>query len=212
MDQNFQTSFIPKKPMVEQATIESRPMGFVMVVPIVIFLTMVLVSGGAYLYKETLTKNVTQMETDLNLAKNRFEQAEISKLKLLDRRLRSSSDILGSHMTISPIFTALEALTMKTVRYTKFSYDLGNSNKILINMSGQAIGYRSIALQADLFAKNKNLIDPVFSNLSLDDKGNVLFDLTFSVDQSFVNYKQVVKRESSSLTKINATPSVETTN
>ena len=198
--------------MVEQATIESRPMGFVMVVPIVIFLTMVLVSGGAYLYKETLTKNVTQMETDLNLAKNRFEQAEISKLKLLDRRLRSSSDILGSHMTISPIFTALEALTMKTVRYTKFSYDLGNSNKILINMSGQAIGYRSIALQADLFAKNKNLIDPVFSNLSLDDKGNVLFDLTFSVDQSFVNYKQVVKRESSSLTKINATPSVETTN
>ncbi|MEI7765253.1 MAG: hypothetical protein WCI93_01560 [bacterium] len=212
MDQNFQTSFIPKKPMVEQATIQSRPMGFIVVVPIVIFLTMVLVSGGAYLYKETLTKNVTQMETDLNLAKNRFEQAEISKLKLLDRRLRSSSDILGSHMTISPIFTALESLTMKTVRYTKFSYDLGNSNKILINMSGQAIGYRSIALQADLFAKNKNLIDPVFSNLSLDDKGNVLFDLTFSVDQSFVNYKQVVKRESSSLSKINATPNVEITN
>ena len=79
-------------------------------------------------------------------------------------------------------------------------------------MSGQAIGYRSIALQADLFAKNKNLIDPVFSNLSLDDKGNVLFDLTFSVDQSFVNYKQVVKRESSSLSKINATPNVEITN
>ena len=53
-------------------------------------------------------------------------------------------------------------------------------------MSGLAIGYRSVALQSDLFAQNKNLIDPVFSNLTLDDKGNVLFDLEFSVDPSLL--------------------------
>jgi hypothetical protein len=59
-------------------------------------------------------------------------------------------------------------------------------------MSGQAIGYRSIALQADLFTKNKNLIDPVFSNLSLNEKGNVIFDLEFYVDPNFINYKQTL--------------------
>ena len=68
-------------------------------------------------------------------------------------------------------------------------------------MSGQAIGYRSIALQSDLFTtrdEGKNFIDPVFSNLTLDAKGNVLFDLEFSVDPSFVDYKQMLSTEESS--------------
>ena len=63
-------------------------------------------------------------------------------------------------------------------------------------MSGVAIGYRSIALQSDLFAKNKNLIDPVFSNLTLDNSGNVVFDLEFSVDPNFVNYQQALMVQS----------------
>jgi hypothetical protein len=86
---------------------------------------------------------------------------------------------------------------MKTVRYTKFSYVLGTDKKaqIIIQMSGQAVDYRSVALQSDLFNTKdeaKNFINPVFSNLTLDDKGNVLFDLQFSVDPSFVNYKQTL--------------------
>ena len=52
-----------------------------------------------------------------------------------------------------------------------------------------------LALQSDLFTQNKNLIDPVFSNLALDDRGNVVFDLEFSVDPSFVDYKQVLQEE-----------------
>jgi hypothetical protein len=83
---------------------------------------------------------------------------------------------------------------MESVRNTKFSYDLGtdaNAN-IDIKMSGMATGYRSVALQSDLFAQNKNIIDPVFSNLTLDNSGNVLFDLEFSVNPAFVNYKQTL--------------------
>jgi len=195
MDQNFQTSFIPKKPMIEQRTVTKRPVGLLLTISIFIFIVMVLVSGGAYLYKDVLTKDITKMKEDLNLAKNRFEPSKISQLKLLDKRLDSSSQVLSKHIAISPIFEALGVVTMKTIRYTKFSYDLLD-NKVLIKMSGQAIGYRSIALQADLFSKNKNLIDPVFSNLSLDEKGNVLFDLEFSVDPSFVDYKQIIKEKS----------------
>ena len=138
------------------------------------------------------------MENTLNLAKNRFEPAKIAELQVLDKRLRASSEILSKHIVTTPIFEMLEKLTMKTVRYTKFSYELGTEKNISvkIKMSGQAIGYRSIALQSDLFTKNKNLIDPVFSNLTLDNNGRVLFDLEFSVDPSFVNYKQALLTES----------------
>jgi len=195
MEQNFQTSFIPKKPMVEQVSTSKRPIGFILIISIAIFLVTVLVSGGVYYYRDVLKKSRTQMEVDLNLAKNRFEPAQITKLKILDKRLQSSSEVLANHISVSPIFEALGALTLKTIRYTNFSYDFANS-KVIVKMSGQAVGYRSVALQADMFSKNKNLIDPVFSNLSLDEKGNVLFDLQFSVDKTFVNYEQLLKANS----------------
>jgi hypothetical protein len=59
-----------------------------------------------------------------------------------------------------------------------------------------AVGYRSMALQSDLFAQNKTFINPIFSNLTLDQSGDVLFDLDFSVDPSFLNYKQMLLTQS----------------
>ena len=198
MDQNFQTSFIPKKPIIEERTTPSRPISFLVIISIFIFFTVLLASLGLYFYKGILTRNIASMEAELNLAKDRFEPNKITQLQVLDKRLRAANEILDNHIVISPVFQALQLVTMKTVQFTKFSYELGTDKnaKVLIKLSGVAIGYRSVALQSDLLAKNKNLIDPVFSNLSLDDKGNVLFDLDFSVDQSFVDYKQMLLTKS----------------
>ena len=196
MEQNFQTSFIPKKPMIEERVVKTRSIGLLNVLSVFILFTILLVTVGLYFYKGIVTKSITQMENTLNLAKNRFEPAKIAELQVLDRRLRASSEILSKHIAVTPIFEALQAITMKTVRYTKFNYDFGQDKKIIIQMNGMAIGYRSVALQSDLFTKNKNLIDPVFSNPTLDDKGNVLFDLEFSVDPSFVDYKQTLETSS----------------
>ena len=194
MEQNFQTSFIPKKPMIEERVKVSRPVGLVTIISIFIFFTVVIASGGLYFYDGILKKNIVQMENDLNLAKNRFEPSKIIQLQVLDKRLNASEEILSKHVAISPIFEALQALTMKTVSYTSFSYSFDDTKKkgnIKVDMKGIAIGYKSVALQSDLFAKNKYLIDPVFSNLSLDDKGNVMFDLEFSVDPNFIDYKKI---------------------
>jgi hypothetical protein len=198
MEQNFQTSFIPKKPMIPERAVSSEPVGILFVVSMILLFVVILATGGLYFYKGIVQKNITGMENTLSLAQNRFEPSKISELQVLDKRLRASSEILAKHVVITPVFDALQKITMKTVRYTKFSYDLGTGRNAVVNIriSGQAIGYRSVALQADLFTKNKNLIDPVFSNLTLDTSGNVLFDLEFSVDPSFVNYKQTLSTQS----------------
>ncbi|MFA6257816.1 MAG: hypothetical protein WC671_02265 [Candidatus Paceibacterota bacterium] len=195
MEQNFQTSFIPKKPIIKEESIDSaRSISIFFIISLFIFFTVLVATGGLYFYERILVKKITGMGDTLNLAKNRFEPSKITELQTFDKRLISSSEILSKHITIIPIFNALEQLTMKSVRFTDFSYSLGADikNKINIKMSGIAIGYRSIALQSDLFEKNKNLIDPIFSNLTLDNDGNVIFNLEFSVDPSFVNYKQAL--------------------
>jgi hypothetical protein len=197
MDQNFQTSFIPKKPIINEPVSSSpRSVSILLIIAIFILFTVLIATGGLYLYKVSLVKQIASMQNSLTLAQNSFEPSQITQLKVLDKRLNAATEILNNHINITPIFTALEQLTMKTVRYTQFSYNLGANNTINVKISGQAIGYRAIALQADLFSTNKNLIDPVFSNLTLDNSGNVLFDLDFSVDPSFVNYQKTLLTQS----------------
>lgn len=198
MEQNFQTSFIPQKPIIKENVVSSRSVNIFLIISIFVLFTVLIGTGGLYFYKGIVAKKITNLENSLNLAKNRFEPSKITQLQTLDNRLKASSEILAKHLTIVPIFKALEQLTMKTVRFTKFSYSLGteDSTNIKVSMSGVAIGYRSIALQSDLFAKNKNLIDPVFSNLTLDTSGNVIFNLNFFVSSDFLNYKKTLMAQS----------------
>ena len=197
MEQNFQTSFIPKKPIVNERSTEPRPVSLVFVIALLVLFTVLLATGGLLFYKTAMKKKIAGMENTLNLAKSRFEPARIAELQVLDKRLRAANEILAGHISVTPIFKLLEQITMKTVRYTDFSYELSktDSSKVIVKMSGVARGYRAIALQSDLFAQNKNLIDPVFSNLTLDPSANVLFDLEFAVDSNFVNYKQTLPSE-----------------
>ncbi|MES2315610.1 MAG: hypothetical protein V4486_02640 [Patescibacteria group bacterium] len=195
MEPNFQTSFIPKKPMIEERVKVSHPIGIFMIAALFLLVAMIIATGGLYFYKGVLSKAIEQNKADLNLAKGQFEPAKIAELQVLDKRLRAANEILSHHVAISPIFKALEDVTLKTVRYTKFSFDDVTDGKIHVSIQGTAVGYRSIALQSDLFTKNKNLIDPVFSNLVLDDKGNVVFNLDFTLDPTFVDYKHTISVE-----------------
>lgn len=181
----------------EQMHSTSRSVGLFTLIALFVFFTMLLATGGLFFYKGYLSRSIAKMESDLTLAKNRFEPSRIENLQKLDKRLRVADEVLGNHVALSPVFKALEEITMKTVRYTKFDYSLSSdgSPKATIKLAGVAVGYRAVALQSDLFAKNKNLIDPVFSNLNLDENGNVLFDLEFSVDANFINYREMLKRE-----------------
>lgn len=195
MEQNFQTSFIPKKPIIEERIHSTRPISFLTVISIFIFLAMIVIYGALYFYKGTLANDSKKLEESLIISKKSFDPEQIDRLHTLDKRLSSAGEIFSKHMVVSPIFQKLQKITEKSVRYTRFNYSATGEvgDKVYVKMSGQALNYEAIALQADLFSKNKDLIDPVFSNLSLDEKtSNVTFDLDFSVNSEFVNYKKTI--------------------
>jgi len=199
METNFQTSFIPKKPMVPERTTKARSVSLPTIISILIFFTVLIATGALYFYKASLIAGIQKMENDLNLAKDRFEPEKISQLEILNRRLEAGNAVLSKHIAISPIFEALSTVTMKSVRYNTFNYSLSEDKdpKVNIVISGMAQDYASIAMQSDLFNQKKYFIDPVFSNLSLDTKGKVLFDLEFSVEPTFVNYPKVLEGKNS---------------
>ena len=197
MDQNFQTSFIPKKPIIEERVTSSEPVGVLFIVSIFILFVVLLGTGGLYFYKLSVQNHIASMKKSLVAAKGSFEQSKIIELQKLDNRLSAATEVLDKHLSVTPIFSELEKITMHSVRFTNFSYAASaSSGNLNVQMSGIAVGYRSVALQSDIFGADKNFINPVFSNLTLDDKGNVLFNLNFSVVPSFVNYKTLIQPQS----------------
>lgn len=199
MDQEFQTSFIPKK------TLSPKPertgggsFGLVNVISFVIMLVSLLVAGGAYLYRDNLSKKVEEMKISLERAQNIFEPELLVELETLDKRIQAADIILSNHIAVSPIFEVLQEITLPTVRYIDFTYEIDSVNPDVIHvaMTGEAVSYDAITLQADLFSNNRFIRNPIFSNFSLNRTGSVEFDLMFDVSKSLVNFEQKVERTS----------------
>mgnify|MGYP001601291959 CR=1 FL=1 len=190
---DFQTSFIPKKPLAEERVqVKTRSFGLLSLISTIIFFATLVTAGGIYVYKSSLASQVTELSASLDRARSAFEPSLVETLQTLDKRFTASKEVLANHSTLSPVFTSLEDLTLKSVRFTKFTYEIPADTGVLtVKMTGSARSYTSIALQSDMLGRNKYFKDVVFSNLQLDAAGNVGFDLEFSIDPAFLNYKNV---------------------
>ncbi len=192
MDTNFQTSFIPKKPLAqERVPVVASGGNIVSFIATLIFLAVVASAGGLYFYRINIKKTIADQRVQLNAAKNSFEPKAIAEYKQLDRRMTSANTIIENHIVVSPIFNALELNTLKSIQFTKFSYLTPSNPKqpVSVQMQGKARDYASIALESDQLATNKNIRNPIFSELALDDQtGMVSFNLTFTVDPELVRF------------------------
>lgn len=196
MDKEFQTSFIPKKTVIESPKKIRSGGGVINLISFIIFIVSLISAGGAYFYRESVKTNIEEYKRSLAVAKNQFEPSLITELQILDKRLNAATTILDKHIAVSPIFVLLEEVTLPTVRYSDFSYEVDTTtNLVNVTMKGEAKGYNFIALQADLFDDNKFIKNPIFSDFVLDQAGNIDFNLTFSVDRSLVSYESFLDRE-----------------
>ena len=205
MDQQFQTSFIPKKPVAEmekkseasytESSVGSSSGSILGFLTTLLFVGAIVSAAGVYFYFYTVQKKITDMSSQIELASKKYDTNFITEMQLTDKRLKSATAILSSHIIVSPIFKTLGELTLKTVAFNNFDYSFNAKGEVIVTMKGKALNYEAIALQSDMLSTNRFIKDPVFSNLNLDDKGNVTFELNFIVDRSFVNYIDDINRE-----------------
>lgn len=191
MENSFQTSFIPKKPIVGN----NRPTGtnsttsIFVVVSIFIFITMLLAAGGLYFYRSYLKTNKENLSSTLFKMKESFNKETIIELETYDKRTKAIRDVLGNHIVLSPLFELMNELTLPSIQYVKFEHS--TTNKVFsVELSGVARDYRSIALQADIFNTSKGAMfkDVIFSNLTKDKNNYITFDVEFNVDPSLLSY------------------------
>ena len=65
-------------------------------------------------------------------------------------------------------------------------------------LRGWAKSFNEVALQSDSFAGEKFIQEPIFSDINLDESGNILFSFSAILDPSLISYGNVVKADSGS--------------
>lgn len=191
MENSFQTSFIPKKPVSTNNVVRGSSTSLFTVLSVILLIIMGVASGGLYMYKNYLVKQKETLSNSLIKVRDSFEKATIDELALYDKRVNTAKQILNGHVVLSPLFTLLGDLTIPEVQYTKFEHTTSDKG-FSVKLSGVAADYRSIALQADAFnaTKGRSFKNVVFSNLTKNKDNSVGFDLEFNVEPALLSYEK----------------------
>ncbi len=197
---DFKASFIPKKPMGSIVRREERLRGGIVGIlgfaSFVIFLVTLAVLGGLFVYKAVLQGQIDQMSASIERVKQAIEPELIDVLGVADKRLQTSSVLLGNHLVISPVLRLLEDLTLSNVRFDSLAYSVDGAGLPTLKLSGEARDYAALALQSDIFGDARVFAEPIFENLTLNDQGNISFDFSTPVSSSFVLYKNHLNPQS----------------
>jgi hypothetical protein len=199
MENSFQTSFIPKKPMVSSLE-DKEPRSLVLWIATLLLIISVVASIILFVYKIYLTKQRESSSASLLLARDSFEKDTIDELELFDKRTEAAKQVLNKHVVFSPMFALLGDITIPSIQYTNFSEQTTDKGHI-VNMEGLARDYRSIALQADMFnsVKGRSFSNVLFSNLMKDKNNNISFDLKFNIGPDILSFNKNVLSEQGSL-------------
>ncbi len=191
MQDRVTTSFIPKESLAsERRAPVPRGNPFVIVNSIAGFVLVaaLLGAGGAFLFKTYTETAIVSKQQSLERQRSAFEPATIRELSRLDKRIAASERLLGSHTSISLLFSELESRTIANVRFRNFKYETAALGKVAISMEGTARSFNAVALQSDAFSKSTIIKDPIFSNVTIDQSGNVVFSFSAIADTDRMSY------------------------
>ena len=208
MENNFKTSFIPKKQVPGGQTKIRASHNLFSVIASILFIAVLAMAGGLLAWKLYLNKQIANLQAQTDAAEATFDPSQIAALGRLDARIETTKTLLNSHLAFSAFYDAMARITLKDVGFTSFAYNQ-NGSKVAVTMDGEAAGFGTLALQSDVLAKSENVLSsPVLSGVALQKNGHVLFTLSFNVNPSLISYrKNVVLTSTSGLQSATTTDS-----
>ncbi len=196
MDTKFQTSFIPKRPVVagEAPLRAKQPLNLLSIIATFIFIVAILAMGGEFAYKHYINSKLVSMNQQLTAAQAEIRDDLINQFIRLDSRLKSAQELLQGHIATSLLFETLQNQTVKNIQFSDMTYQADPATgAVTVYMRGLAVSYNAIALQASIFNNNKYIKNALFSDMSLDQKGQVQFTLKATIDPELIAQRNTIK-------------------
>jgi len=203
METKFQTSFIPKKPILAQTSVvHSRStISLFNMFSILIFILSLAGAGFVVAYQNYLNKTQRQYEQTLQANENQFNPTLIATLQRASNKINTANQLLSKHLAVSQVLAIIAALTAQNITFNSFSYNAPSAANGLatISMRGLASSFSDIAFQSDIFGSaikygtNTKVVTPVLSNLGLGQNGGVTFTFTAGIDPSDILYSKFIQ-------------------
>lgn len=220
METKFQTSFIPKKPIMssESSTRVRHSVSLFMTIGVLFFIVSLAGAGFTIFWKSVLLSTQKSYQATLAKNENQFNPQLIETLRRVNTKIDVSKKLLANHLAVSSIFDIIGALTAENIKFKSLQYSGGTSastaataasKSAQISMQGVGTSFSAIAFQSDVFGQSsqygRNIIikNPVLSNLSLDQNGNVSFSFTASINPADISYKKILNQSLSGNTNSN---------
>ncbi len=186
MDPSVSTSFIPKKPLVENR--RGSAFGLIFLISLLVFIGSIAAAGAVFFYGTYLKGAIEAKATQLQTAQGAFEAAgAIDTLVRLDSRINEAKGLLTKHVSPSAIFFLLSVQTLERVRFNTLDYDLNEDGTANILLTGETDDFATIALQSDQLGASKVLRNIIFSDIAVVEEG-VTFAVSATVEPSLINY------------------------
>ncbi|KKW11487.1 MAG: hypothetical protein UY50_C0012G0006 [Parcubacteria group bacterium GW2011_GWA2_49_9] len=191
----IQTSFVPKKTPLSTSSVSAgggRSVNLLAIISLSIFFIIVGLSATVFFYKSSLVNSIMEMDALLAAAKKSFEPEFIDEAAKLNIRIEGARELLNSHRALSPLFDLLEKKTLENVRFQDFNFMAAEGKDATLSMLGQARSFNAVALQSDVFGAEKAFKDPVFSNFTLNESGDVIFNFRTTIAAELLHYRETV--------------------
>ena len=203
METKFQTSFIPKKPLVTDTSVHSSHAGgtsVLMVIAVLLFIASLAGATFTFVWKNVLIKSQENYKIQLADSEKRFNTSLIEDLKRANTKIDLGKQLINNHLAVSEIFSIISKLTIAGVRFSSFDFSspTKDSDGIKVSMKGTGNSFSAIAFQSDVFGQsqkygsNKVLKNPALSDLSLDQNGNVGFTFTTTINPADLSYSKIL--------------------
>ena len=195
MEPKFQSSFIPKTSSQETAVpkeVETAPGprdggGLWSFIAKTIFVLTIVFSLGVFGAEWYINRNLVSLNASLTAAREELAPERIQEINRAFDRLNAIGGLLAKHVSLSSFLDKLAAMTVKTLRFTDFSFDTLSEKGITLNLKVEAVGYVSVAEQAEVFNQQPFFKNPVFFDLDLNEQGAVLFSFKGNLDPSVIS-------------------------
>lgn len=168
-------------------TISKTISGLLFIVGVISIGGSLVATGGIYLYKGIAAKNRDEIQKQVTELEQKLRTEGVNQQMLeLDRKLSSARSVLEGHVASSNVFKLLEENTLLQVQFTTFAF---TADARVVNLTGNAAGYSTVASQVRVFESLPEVQDVTFGGLQLSETGKLSFKMSLTLDPALLRWR-----------------------
>lgn len=174
MAENIPTSFVPKKPLRQVKRKSHAGTSVFSIAGILILVASIVLAGLVFGYNIFLKEELTKKTNQVAALQASINEKSVEDLSRLSDRIKIGQGLVENRVATSQVLDFLQTNTLQNVQFKELQLT-EDQNEFVFEAGGVAKSFNAMAYQSEVFAKSSLIKDQIFSDIKVDENGNVTF-------------------------------------